>query len=424
MGLAGLLAGSREITPLLIFPMKLRSFGLAAGFAISTGFALAGPKRDPNTPGYVPLQPTNPAQAEIDVNAALRSALSADPAAKAALDAHPNLTLLDATFGVPPPDKEGNFLIGPNYTPATETVANPNVPKGDVYRFTLRSEDSKFYPGIDRVPNTLGTVDPNNKYTLLVPNSQSQPYTRAVLVYVPKQYVPGTAAPFMVGADGPDAGIAPLLDNLIAEHKIPPVIAISIAHGGTSSSDAQGSERGLEYDTMSGKYAEFVETEVLPQVESRFNVKLTKDPEGRATWGSASGGSCALIMAWYHPEWYHRVMTFSGTYVNQQWPFNPAIPHGAWEFHEHLIAESPAKPIRLWFEVGDSDNYNPNVMLDDMHDWVQANENMAKVLKEKGYHYQFVFALNAGHTDRNARAHVYAEALEWLWQGYPKDAAK
>ena len=69
------------------------------------------------------------------------------------------------------------------------------------------------------------------------------------------------AAPFIVGADGPDRGLFTALDNLIAEHRVPVMIAISIGNG---SGDAQGSERGLEYDTMSGRYAEFVETEVLP----------------------------------------------------------------------------------------------------------------------------------------------------------------
>ena len=54
-------------------------------------------------------------------------------------------------------------------------------------------------------------------------------------------------------------------------------------------------------------------------------------------------------------------------------------------------------------EVGDRDNFNPNVMRDDMHDWVLANENMARVLAAKGYHYQFVFARNAGHTDRTVK---------------------
>ena len=96
--------------------------------------------------------------------------------------------------------------------------------------------------------------------------SHPAPYTRKVAVYVPKQYVPGTAAPFIVGADGPDRALFTALDNLIAEHKVPVMIAISIGNG---SGDAQGSERGLEYDTMSGLYAEFVEKEVLPLVEKQ-----------------------------------------------------------------------------------------------------------------------------------------------------------
>ena len=318
---------------------------------------------------------------------------------------------------VPSADADGNFIIGPTHTAAPEMTVSDLVPQGTVYNFTMNSSDSKIYPGIARDAGTFGTPDPNDPAKLVVTTSHPAPYTRKVAVYVPKQYVAGTAAPFIVGADGPDQALFTALDNLIAEHKVPVLIAISIGNG---SGDAQGSERGLEYDTMSGLYAEWVQKEVLPLVESQYNVKLTDDPDGRATMGGSSGGSCALIMAWYHPEWYHRVLTYSGTYVNQQWPPNAQTPHGAWEFHEHLIPESPRKPIRLWMEVGDRDNYNPNAMRDEMHDWVVANENMAKVLATKGYHYQFVFARNAGHTDRTVKQQTLAEALEYLWQGYPK----
>src|SRR5213075_2339946 len=110
------------------------------------------------------------------------------------------------------------------------------------------------------------------------------------------------------------------LDNLIAQKRVPAMIAVSIANGG---GDAQGSERGLEYDTMSGLYAEFVEKEVLPLVEKNYNVKLSKDPDSRATMGGSSGGSAALEMAWYHTDLYRRVLTYFGTYVNQQSPYNP-----------------------------------------------------------------------------------------------------
>jgi hypothetical protein len=292
-----------------------------------------------------------------------------------------------------------------------------DVPQGRVVEFTMSSADSRFYPGIMRDPGPLGTPDPSDPAKLIVTTSHPAPYTRKVAVYVPAGYVAGTAAPFIVGADGPDRLLFTVLDNLIAEHKVPAMVAISIGNGG---GDAQGSERGLEYDTMSGKYAEFVEAEVLPRVEAEAHVKLTHDPEARATMGGSSGGSCALIMAWYHPEWYHRVLTYSGTYINQQWPPNAETPHGAWGFHEKLIPDSPRKPIRLWMEVGDHDLFNPNVMRDGMHDWVVANEKMAAVLAAKRYHYQFVFAENAGHVDRAVREQTLPEALEYLWRGYGK----
>jgi enterochelin esterase family protein len=314
-----------------------------------------------------------------------------------------------------PATLDGNFILGPTHHPAPESTANAAVPHGAISTFMLASTDSKIYPGIARDPDTLGTPDPTDPAKLLVPTSHPAPYSRKITVYVPAQYVPGTEVPFIVGADGPDPLLFTVLDNLIAQHRVPVMVAISIANG---SGDAQGSERGLEYDTLSPRYAEFVETEILPAVRSRYHVNLTQNPDGRATMGGSSGGSCAFIMAWYRPDLYHRVLTYSGTYVNQQWPSNPATPHGAWEFHEHLIPSTPRKPLRIWMEVGDRDYLNHNAMRDNMHDWVVANESMAKVLAARGYHYQFVFARNAGHNDRNVKQQTLPEALEYLWQGY------
>src|SRR5688572_15311836 len=282
--------------------------------------------------------------------------------------------------------------------------------------FTMESKDSKIYPGIRREQGTFGTPDPKNPAKLDVTTSAPAPYTRRVGVYIPKEYVPGTIAPFIVGADGVDALLFKAVDALIAQKRIPVMIAISIGNG---SGDAQGSQRGLEYDTMSGKYAEFVETEVLPLVEKQYNVRLTKDPNARATMGNSSGGSAALIMAWYRNDLYRRVLTYSLTAVNQQWPHNPETPGGAWEFHRTLIPNNPAKPIRIWMEVGDRDLLNPNVMRDDMHDWVVANQNMARVLAAKGYKYQFVFTRNTGHSDGATKRQTLPNALEWLWKGYP-----
>ena len=207
------------------------------------------PTRDPNTPGYVTAK-----------------------------------DLPDGANALPTAD--GNFILGPTHNPAPEMTAQEGVPQGTVVTFSMESADSKIYPGIAREANTFGTADPSDPAKLIVTTSHPAPYTRRVSVYVPKQYVPGTVAPFIVGADGPDKALFTALDNLIAQRRVPAMIAISISNGG---SDAQGSERGLEYDTMSGRYAEFVESEVLPLVEKQGKVKLTKDPEGRGDDG------------WQHP---------------------------------------------------------------------------------------------------------------------------
>jgi iron(III)-enterobactin esterase len=368
--------------------IKLLSIALLIGVTVFVDSTTAmqrrrrsTPARDPNTPGYV--------------------------AAKELPDGD-----------VPPPDADGNFIIGPTHNRAPEMSVQDGVPQGEVFEFTMNSTDSKIYPGIAREARTFGTVDPDNPAKLIVTTSRPAPYTRRVAVYVPKQYKPGTEAPFIVGADGPDRTLFTALDNLIAQRRVPAMVAISIGNG---SGDAQGSQRGLEYDTMSGKYAEFVETEVLPLVEQKCNLKLTKDPNGRATMGCSSGGACAFIMAWYRPDLYRRVLSYSGTFVNQQWPHNPETPGGAWEFHKSIIPNNPVKPLRIWMHVSDRDLLNPNIMRDEMHDWVLANERMAKVLADKGYHYQFVFARNAGHCDGNVKQQTLPNALEYVWQGYPID---
>jgi iron(III)-enterobactin esterase len=337
------------------------------------------PTRDPNTPGYVKAT-----------------------------------HLPDGS--VPPADAYGNFVIGPTYTPAPEMTVQPGVPQGTIHNFEMSSADSKIYPGIRREQGTFGTPDPNNPAKLDVTTSAPAPYTRRVAVYIPQQYTPGTVVPFIVGADGPDQLLFTALDNLIAQKRVPVMVAISISNG---SGDAQGSQRGLEYDTMSGRYAEFVETEVLPLVEKQYNVRLTRDPDARATTGCSSGAAAAMAMAWYRNDLYHRVLSYSGTFVNQQWPYNPQTPGGAWEFHRTLIPNSPVKPIRMWMHVGDRDLFNPNVMRDDMHDWVVANQHMAKVLADKGYKYQFVFARNSGHCDRAMKLQTLPKALEFVWKDYP-----
>ena len=288
---------------------------------------------------------------------------------------------------------DGDFKIGPPYTDAPELTVKDGAPKGTLHEFTMDSQDSKIYPGLNGA------------------------YKRKVAVYVPDGYAADTAAPFIVVQDGMSYkdSLPRILDNMIHERRLPPMIAVFIASGG---GDGKGSERGLEYDTVSETYAVFIETEVLPRIEKECKVTFTKDPEGRAAMGGSSGGAAAFTMAWFRPDLYHRVLTYSGTYVDQQSPMNPKSPHGAWEYHENLIPTSDPKPLRVWLEVGEKDNgYDRDEK--SLHNWVLANQRMAAVLKDKQYHYRYVFAAGAGHVDRKVVNQTLPEALLWLWQGYP-----
>jgi enterochelin esterase-like enzyme len=373
--------------------------------------------------------------------------------------ANPNYPLATelAEGKLPSTSADGNFIIGPAHPAAPETVAQNGVPKGTVYSFTMSSKDSVIYnPGMVREdPQNCLNASISSASTaagdlsnLIVTTSHAGTWTRTVDVYVPAGYVRGTEAAFIVVGDGGPTGffsekmLFTVLDNLIHQHRLPPMIAVSISAGGQ---DAQGSERGREYDMVSGAYAEWVEREVLPLAEQHAKVRLTKNPDDRATMGISSSGAAAFTMAWFHPELYHRVLAYSPTMVNQQWPHDTALPGGAWEYHDSwtgpakpnlnvsgvnvtnsdlpigspLIPNTPRKPIRYWFETGDQDLFYPLPPLaDGMHDWTLANERMAKVLADKGYHYQFLFSRNATHVDKPTVAQTLPEALEWVWKGY------
>jgi enterochelin esterase-like enzyme len=207
-----------------------------------------------------------------------------------------------------------------------------------------------------------------------------------------------------------------VLDNLIAARRVPPLVAILVDSGG---GDAQGSQRGLEYDTLSGRYSDFIETEVLPRVEAETGIRLTKDPEGRATMGVSSGAACAFTMAWFHPERYRRVLSYSGTYVNQQSPPDPVHPRGAWEYHATLIPGTERKPLRIWLEVGEKDLHADDPE-ETWHNWPLANQRMAEALAAKGYDYRFTLSLGGRHFDQRVLEQTLPGALEWLWEGYPR----
>ena len=289
----------------------------------------------------------------------------------------------------------------------------------------MNSANSKIYTGLDTTLNSPSA------------------FSRAINVYVPAAYKNGTAAPFLVIHDGPTqmlstpptsgalGNVRLALDNLTAStdpaRRLPAFIAIAVANGG---GDSLGSQRGLEYDTMSDRFARFIDTEVLTAVLANAQVKaaypnlvFTTDPEGRGSFGCSSGGAAALTMAWFRPDLFRKALTYSGTFVDQQdtdAPEERMYPLGAWEYHSSLalIANSDPKPLRIFVNANDRDN-GYNAAESGHHNWVIANQRTAAALKAKGYHYRYVAGENAGHCDGNVQNATLADALVWIWRGYP-----
>ncbi|MDB6037539.1 MAG: putative hydrolase of the alpha/beta superfamily protein [Verrucomicrobiales bacterium] len=319
----------------------------------------------------------------------------------------------------PGSDGNGSFTIGPEYKIDSDLTDHGN-PKGKSFDFTMPLADSKIFRGDD---------------TTLEPAKKAVRKERKIFVYVPASYKDGTKAPILIIHDGPGqlGLVRNALDNLTISkdpnRKLPAFIAIAVENGGN---DGKNSERGLEYDTMSDRLARFIHDEVLPAVLDNAAIKaaypklaLTDNPWGRAVIGCSSGGAAALTMGWFRPDWYRRVIAYSGTFVDQQdddAPEEAKFPLGAWEYHSgmKLIENSDKKPLRIFTHVSEKD-LRPNDPEETHHNWVTAGKRTEAALAAKGYDHRFVFSLGTGHCDGRVFQQTLADTLVWIWRGYQPD---
>ncbi len=312
----------------------------------------------------------------------------------------------------------GKVVIGPDYTLDPDLTDRGN-PKGKDFQFTMPLAESKIFRGDD------ATLEPR----------KSVRKERKISVYIPAAYKDGTKAPILVMHDGPSNLnlVRNALDNLTiskdADRKLPAFIAIAVENG---CNDSKGSQRGLEYDTMSDRLARFINDEVLPAVLNNAEIKaafpriaFTENPWGKAVMGCSSGGAAALTMGWFRPDLFRRLITYSGTFVDQQdddAPEEAKYPLGAWEYHSSmkLIENNEKKPLRIFTHVAENDNGSKDPE-STYHNWVMANERTAAALQTKGYDYRYVFSKATKHCDKKVFEHTLAETLVWMWRGYANE---
>jgi enterochelin esterase-like enzyme len=256
-------------------------------------------------------------------------------------------------------------------------------------------------------------------------------------IYVPAQYDAKTPAALMVFQDGGGYihrdGNNPALnviDNLIAQKKIPVMICVFINPGDIG--DAPGtptyatvkaysekwhrtlkdSMRSTLYDTVSDRYARFLRDEVLADVAAKYNIR--KDAYSRAITGLSSGGICSFNAAWQMPDQFSRVLSWIGSYTSIQWKERADVPDGGQDYPEKVLRE-PKRNLRVWLQDGSHDQEN-----DRYGSWPMANIRMANALKLKGYDFHFSFG--SGTHDSGQGAAEFPAEMMWLWRDY--DPAK
>ena len=273
----------------------------------------------------------------------------------------------------------------PAYQHGPDSLRNANHPRGTVTEHVL--SDSKVFPGTKR------------RYSL----------------YVPAQYTPKTPAALMVFQDGHafvgergDFRVPVVFDNLIAKGAMPVTIAVMIDPGHKGElPDKRGwkptpANRSVEYDTVSGDYAKFLLTEVLPPIEAKF--RITKNPDLRAICGNSSGGICAFSAAWYRPDSFRKVLSHIGSFVDLRGGHN----------YPPMIRKTEKKPIRVLLQDGENDLDNR------FGNWPLANRQMAKALSFHDYDYKLVFG-QGGHNGKHAGT-IFPDSLKWLWRDWEQQS--
>jgi enterochelin esterase family protein len=194
-------------------------------------------------------------------------------------------------------------------------------------------------------------------------HSASLKADKKVWVYTPPAFrKAGGRYPLLVLSDGDRnvMWIPKLLDTLIAQGKIPSMVAVM-----TDESVPSIRTRELECDVQ---FEDFLAKELVPW--TRENYDTTALPEMTIVAGSSLGGLAAVYAGLEHPEVFGKVISLSGSF----W-WKPAGSTEA-EWLTNLVQRSPKLPLRFYLEVG---------LMESQSMQIETNRRMRDALIAKGY---------------------------------------
>jgi enterochelin esterase family protein len=254
-------------------------------------------------------------------------------------------------------------------------------------------------------------------------------------VYASAGVDPAAPSPVMVWHDGhrlTERGrgtrLMEVVDNLVHQRKIPPMVLVFIApgfiaenRGAPPAPDPNANRmRSILYDSVNDDYNKMVLGEIFPVVEKMY--RLRQDGYSRATAGHSSGGICAFNQAWWRPDAFSRVLSRIGSFTALQWRRgqdnpdrrsgldDPADILDGGNMYPFLVRRFDRKNIRVWLQDGSYDNESR------AGSWPLQNIQLANSLKMKEYDFHFTFG-NSQHNTEEGDAQL-PEAMTWLWRDY------
>jgi enterochelin esterase family protein len=192
---------------------------------------------------------------------------------------------------------------------------------------------------------------------------------RRISVYTPPKYDEKRDYPLVVFVDRyAYLTLIPtptILDNMIADKAIPPMVAVFI---GIPSATR---ERELSCDPA---FTNFAAHELINWV--RKNYKVTKKPEEMIIAGSSQGAVAAAYIGTRHSDTYGNVLSQSGLY----WYTPQSDPE--YEWFTRYLASLPRSNVKFYLEVGSLErggisSDGPSIIL--------ANRHLRDILNAKGY---------------------------------------
>ncbi len=152
-----------------------------------------------------------------------------------------------------------------------------------------------------------------------------------------------------MGLDGILCNAPERIDSLIATGDIPPMIGVFIEPGIVYDDNGEvlRYNRSCEFDAPDGRFARFLEQELLP--EALKDINILPGGENAMIFGLSSGGIAAFNAAWQRPDLFGRVYSGCGTFV----PMRGADELQSW------VRKAEPRDIKVFLQDGFSDTWNP-----------------------------------------------------------------